>query len=159
MGNVMADQVASRKPTPTESVHRFLKELSQEPHIKAKLIEVLTPRQRQILDMLLQGDSNRTIAHKLNLTESTVKFSVRGLIRQLKTNPNLFGQLTYIDNDFPQSKVGEIDSSLTFTKEAMHILNFVAENAVLKAREHNDEIERLLSELQALREEASNDHP
>lgn len=49
-----------------------------------------------------------------------------------------------------QSEVDEIDFSLTFTEEAMNDLNRVTQNAVRKAREHNNEIERLLGQLQAL---------
>ena len=53
------------------------------------------------------------------------------------------------------STVVKIDVGLTFTEEAMSYLNCVADNAVRKAREHNDEIEHLLGQLQALGEEAS----
>jgi len=41
----------------------------------------ISPRQQQVLDLLLAGKSNKEIANELFLTERTVKFHVSSLLR------------------------------------------------------------------------------
>lgn len=43
----------------------------------------LTPRQREVLDRLREGKSNKRIAHELGLTEGTVKVHVTAILRLL----------------------------------------------------------------------------
>ena len=43
----------------------------------------LTPRQRQVLELLGQGRPNKVIAQRLALCESTVKVHVRQIMRKL----------------------------------------------------------------------------
>jgi len=43
----------------------------------------LTPRQLQVLDLLEQGQSNREIAEKMFLAESTIKMHVSAILREL----------------------------------------------------------------------------
>ncbi len=45
--------------------------------------EKLTPREREIIIMLASGASNKEIARKLELAESTVKIHVQGILRKL----------------------------------------------------------------------------
>lgn len=45
--------------------------------------EALTPRQRDVLNRLRDGKSNKQIAHELGLTEGTVKVHVTAILRQL----------------------------------------------------------------------------
>jgi two-component system nitrate/nitrite response regulator NarL len=45
--------------------------------------EKLTPREREIIAMLACGASNKEIARKLDLAESTVKIHVQGILRKL----------------------------------------------------------------------------
>lgn len=45
--------------------------------------EKLTPREREIITMLASGASNKEIARKLDLAESTVKIHVQGILRKL----------------------------------------------------------------------------
>lgn len=49
-------------------------------------IASLTPRQREVLSLVVQGASNRDIAAKLGLGEGTVKVHVAGLLRALDVN-------------------------------------------------------------------------
>lgn len=46
----------------------------------------LTPRQRQVLDLLRQGKPNKIIAHELDMRESTVKVHVRQIMRKLRVS-------------------------------------------------------------------------
>jgi DNA-binding NarL/FixJ family response regulator len=43
-----------------------------------------TPRQREVLERLKQGQQNKTIAYELNMCESTVKVHVRNIMKALK---------------------------------------------------------------------------
>lgn len=47
-------------------------------------LDALTPRERQILACLALGDSNKGIARKFDLAESTVKIHVQNVLRKLK---------------------------------------------------------------------------
>jgi DNA-binding NarL/FixJ family response regulator len=46
----------------------------------------LTPRQREVLELLGQGRSNKEIARALNLTEGTVKLHVTAILKALNVS-------------------------------------------------------------------------
>lgn len=48
------------------------------------IIDQLTPRERDILKLIAQGLSNKMIARKLDITESTVKVHVKHLLKKMK---------------------------------------------------------------------------
>ena len=47
-------------------------------------LDKLTPREREILDCLARGESNKSIARNLELAESTVKIHVQNVLKKLK---------------------------------------------------------------------------
>ncbi|GGC06516.1 response regulator [Pseudoduganella buxea] len=49
----------------------------------ASEIDRLTPREREILDCLARGESNKVIARSLDLSESTVKIHVQNVLKKL----------------------------------------------------------------------------
>ena len=53
-------------------------------HPESAKIEPLSDRERQVLVFLAQGDSNRGIAEKLNITEGTVKNHVSNILNKLQ---------------------------------------------------------------------------
>lgn len=83
-----------------DSIHRAIKgESVMSPQMSATLMDAvreplieqhvekttvkLTPRESEIIIMLAQGESNKSIARTLNLAESTVKIHVQGILRKL----------------------------------------------------------------------------
>jgi DNA-binding NarL/FixJ family response regulator len=53
---------------------------------KTTAADTLTPRQREVLELLLKGKSNKEIARALKLGEGTVKVHMAGLFRALGVN-------------------------------------------------------------------------
>jgi DNA-binding NarL/FixJ family response regulator len=51
-----------------------------------KLIEALTAREAEILEMMTDGASNKSIAYKLDISEHTVKFHVASIFAKLGVN-------------------------------------------------------------------------
>jgi two-component system nitrate/nitrite response regulator NarL len=45
--------------------------------------ELLTPREREILECLAEGLNNKTIARKLGISDATVKVHVKNVLRKL----------------------------------------------------------------------------
>ena len=52
-------------------------------HCAKKLDHNLTARESEILECLLGGDSNKSIARRLEITESTVKIHMKSLLRKI----------------------------------------------------------------------------
>ncbi|HNA20645.1 MAG TPA: response regulator transcription factor, partial [Agitococcus sp.] len=45
--------------------------------------EPLTPREKEVLQLVSTGQSNKEIARKLDIGESTVKFHIQSILRKL----------------------------------------------------------------------------
>jgi len=58
-------------------------QLPQEPTAVAELSEPLTAREREVLELLGRGLSNKLIARELHISEHTVKFHVSSLYAKL----------------------------------------------------------------------------
>lgn len=75
--SVMSPQIA----------HKLADSLRAPPKSKAVVaddnLDKLSPREREIIIMLAHGDSNKEIARVLNLSESTIKIHVQGILRKL----------------------------------------------------------------------------
>jgi len=73
----------------SEAVARSRMEVMDEP-----LIEPLTPREEDVLDLLAEGLSNREIAGRLHLTEGTVRNYVSTIIAKLQANDRTHAVVT-----------------------------------------------------------------
>jgi DNA-binding NarL/FixJ family response regulator len=73
----LADVSGEEAPVSAGTVQR-------EPDDPSLALESLTPRQRDVLGLLVQGSSNKEIARALNLGEGTVKVHVAALFRGLR---------------------------------------------------------------------------
>jgi DNA-binding NarL/FixJ family response regulator len=60
-----------------------LKELCPEPTGEAETLEALTPREREVLDLLQQNRSNQEIAERLVIELGTVKNHVHNILKKL----------------------------------------------------------------------------
>lgn len=52
-------------------------------HAADKLVEPLTPREHEVLQLLAEGLTNRAIAQRLDISEHTVKFHVNAILGKL----------------------------------------------------------------------------
>ena len=50
------------------------------------LSESLTPREHEVLALLADGLGNKEIAHRLNISEHTIKFHIRSILEELGTS-------------------------------------------------------------------------
>ena len=64
--------------TPTQEANHDSAALDREP-----LTETLTPRERQILELMAEGLGNKEIAWRLQISEHTVKFHVSSILAKL----------------------------------------------------------------------------
>lgn len=72
--DALAEALTQRQPAPA-SDHADLDQLN---------LSALTPRQREVLELLRRGKPNKIIAHELSMRESTVKVHVRQIMRKLR---------------------------------------------------------------------------
>lgn len=70
-----------------QMAHKLADSLRAPPKESAAVVDVnpgkLSPREREIIVMLAHGASNKEIARVLNLSESTIKIHVQGILRKL----------------------------------------------------------------------------
>jgi DNA-binding NarL/FixJ family response regulator len=57
--------------------------VDEQPPDLAPLVEELTPREMEVLQLLAEGLPNKSIAHHLDISEHTVKFHVNGIMGKL----------------------------------------------------------------------------
>lgn len=82
-------------PALTEVLAGALREVrsDDEPDINA-----LTPRERDILKLIAQGQPNKMIARKLDITESTVKVHVKNLMKKMKVKSRVEAAVRVLQN-------------------------------------------------------------
>lgn len=81
----LLDRASRGEPALTPSLARRLLQEFAKPAEKTTEEEVLTPREREVLELMVEGvTSNRKLARRLNLSENTVKFHVRNILDKLR---------------------------------------------------------------------------
>jgi two-component system, NarL family, nitrate/nitrite response regulator NarL len=71
----------------------------------------LSARQQSILRCLIRGDSNRMIAHDMNIAEATVKVHVKTILRKIRVHNRTQAAIWAINNSSSISVVDELPSS------------------------------------------------
>jgi DNA-binding NarL/FixJ family response regulator len=62
---------------------RLMKGLANSSHKQVEGAERLTPRETQLLRLVAEGLSNRTVAQQLSVSENTVKYHMKSILRKL----------------------------------------------------------------------------
>lgn len=63
-------------------------------------IENLTPREREILCLLADGQSNKVIARNLGISDGTVKLHVKAILRKLKIHSRVEAAVIAVEHKF-----------------------------------------------------------
>ncbi|MHB1300791.1 MAG: response regulator [Burkholderiales bacterium] len=71
-------------PAMTMKLMNFLQHGQQDHHVRKNSLELLTEREREILQHLARGESNKVIARTLDISYDTVKQHVRHILFKLK---------------------------------------------------------------------------
>ena len=74
--------------------------------------ELLTPREREILECLAEGLNNKTIARKLGISDATVKVHVKNVLRKLNLASRLEAAVWKHRLKQPNQNGGKIDRGL-----------------------------------------------
>lgn len=79
-------------------------------HCEKKLEHNLTGRESEILECLLGGDSNKLIARRLEITESTVKIHMKSLLRKINVQNRTQAAIWAMESGFAQSVMNQMDA-------------------------------------------------
>lgn len=74
--------------------------------------ELLTPREREILECLADGLNNKTIARKLGISDATVKVHVKNVLRKLNLTSRLEAAVWKHRSRQPSRSPGKIDQDV-----------------------------------------------
>ncbi|HAT32361.1 MAG TPA: DNA-binding response regulator [Janthinobacterium sp.] len=66
-------------------------------------LDKLTPREKEIIDCLARGESNKGIARSLELAESTVKIHVQNVLKKLKLSSRVQAAVYAVEHRQPKS--------------------------------------------------------
>ena len=85
----LLDRAAAGEPALTPVLARKLLQEFAKPHAEPRTSETepdaLTTRELEVLQLMVEGvTSNRKLAHRLDLSENTVKFHVRNILDKLR---------------------------------------------------------------------------
>jgi DNA-binding CsgD family transcriptional regulator len=67
-----------------------------------------TPRQAMILKSLMNGDSNKAVAHRLCIAEETVKVHIKRLLRRIGVKNRTQAAIWAMNNNFTSTLVSEV---------------------------------------------------
>ena len=62
---------------------RLMKGLASLSHQQTEVTDSLTPRETQLLGLVAEGLSNRTMAQRLSVSENTIKYHMKSILRKL----------------------------------------------------------------------------
>ena len=84
---------------------RSFKEEANEISDEENLLNYLTAREEEVLDLLTKGITYKGVSNKLFISETTVKTHVNNIFQKLQVNDRTQAVLYAINNGFPRNKV------------------------------------------------------
>jgi DNA-binding NarL/FixJ family response regulator len=72
----------------------------RQPPVPPELLHALSPKQLKVLEHMTKGESNKQIAYRLEIAETTVKAHVSAILRTLRVRNRVQAVLNTIDTDF-----------------------------------------------------------
>ena len=105
---------------------------------------LLSTREKLILRCLIEGDSNKCIARKINIAEATVKVHVKAILRKIRvqnrTQAAIWGMnnetLTRPANDSSPPSTSNVGRQLPKPVEVLSVIKQIGASAPLSAIEH-----------------------
>lgn len=76
----------------------------EEPPVAATAMDQLTPREREILCLLAEGQSNKVIARNLGISDGTVKLHVKAILRKLDVHSRVEAAVLAVEQKFCDKK-------------------------------------------------------
>ena len=83
---------------------KLVRLLDGKPDAAGSLMDQLTPREREILDCLTRGRSNKAIAQELDISVDTVKLHVRNVLTKLNLSSRVEAAVYAVRHDLRKSK-------------------------------------------------------
>ena len=77
-----------------------VKENNEPPHQQVHMIDKLTDREQEILELIAMGNSNKEIGVQLQLTEKTVKHYVTNILQKLQVHNRVQAAILAQNNFF-----------------------------------------------------------
>jgi DNA-binding NarL/FixJ family response regulator len=116
---------------------------------------LLSTREKLILRCLIEGDSNKCIARKINIAEATVKVHVKAILRKIRvqnrTQAAIWGMnnetLTRPANDSSPPSTSNVGRQLPKPVEVLSVIKQIGASAPLSAIEHeanNFDVSRII---------------
>ncbi|WP_062269569.1 two-component system response regulator NarL [Endozoicomonas arenosclerae] len=65
---------------------------------QASKIDLLTPKEREVLQFIAEGDANKVIARKMSISEGTVKVHVKRMLRKLDFRSRVEAAVWWVNN-------------------------------------------------------------
>src|SRR5574344_1167076 len=98
-----------------EYFQKSFKEETQELSDEENLLNYLTQREEEVLDLLTQGITYKGVAQQLFISETTVKTHVNNIFQKLQVNDRTQAVLYALNHGFKSKHQARIDSAVTAT--------------------------------------------
>ena len=85
-GEYPINEIINANPAIADRVIKQFQEIALMGLVKKKVAAPLTNREIQILSHIANGSKNKQVAHKLGISEQTIKNHVSAILRKLNTN-------------------------------------------------------------------------
>lgn len=116
--NVITDTVLNRPKVAKRVLEQF-QDLSLMGIAMERLSAPLTPRELEVLDYVAHGLINKQVAHKLGVSEQTVKNYMSSILRKLDANDRTQAVVLALHYGWIPYHVGKISKPATATKKAI----------------------------------------